>query len=133
MTQHEMRRIALQALYLANQEPDLNYDEIVTRTTKALDLKEFPEFSGNLLKGIMDQKPELDKEISKYLKSGWRIERLAQIDRAILELGLYEIKNSDQIDPVAALDEALNLGEEFSSEKSKAFINGVLGNFIDEK
>lgn len=133
MNQHEMRRIALQALYLANQEPELTYNEIVGRTTKALDLKAFPELSGNLLKGILEQKPELDEEISKYLKSGWRIERLAQIDRAILELGLYEIKNSDQIDPVAALDEALNLGEEFSSEKSKAFINGVLGNFIEEK
>ena len=128
-----MRRIALQALYLANQEPELDYDDVVTRTVKALDLKDFPEFSDNLLKGILGQRSELDEELSKYLKSGWRIERLAQIDRAILELGLYEIENSKQIEPVAALDEALNLGEEFSSEKSKAFINGVLGNFIDEK
>lgn len=133
MTQHEMRRIALQALYLANQEPDLDYDEIVSRTQRALDLKDLPDFSQELVKGVLGQKADLDEEISKYLKSGWRIERLAQIDRAILELGLYEIKNSKQIEPVAALDEALNLGEEFSSEKSKAFINGVLGNFIDEK
>ncbi|GBG04394.1 transcription antitermination factor NusB [Lactobacillus rodentium] len=133
MTQHEMRRIALQALYLANQEPDLDYDEIVSRTQRALDLKDLPDFSQELVKGVLSQKADLDEEISKYLKSGWRIERLAQIDRAILELGLYEIKNSKQIEPVAALDEALNLGEEFSSEKSKAFINGVLGNFIDEK
>ena len=133
MTQHEMRRIALQALYLANQEPDLDYDEIVSRTQRALDLKDLPDFSQELVKGVLCQKADLDEEISKYLKSGWRIERLAQIDRAILELGLYEIKNSKQIEPVAALDEALNLGEEFSSEKSKAFINGVLGNFIDEK
>ena len=133
MTQHEMRRIALQALYLANQEPDLDYDEIVSRTQRALDLKDLPDFSQELVKGVLSQKADLDKEISKYLKSGWRIERLAQIDRAIRELGLYEIKNSKQIEPVAALDEALNLGEEFSSEKSKAFINGVLGNFIDEK
>lgn len=128
-----MRRIALQALYLANQEPDLDYDEIVSRTQRALDLKDLPDFSQELVKGVLGQKADLDEEISKYLKSGWRIERLAQIDRAILELGLYEIKNSKQIEPVAALDEALNLGEEFSSEKSKAFINGVLGNFIDEK
>ena len=128
-----MRRIALQALYLANQEPDLDYDEIVSRTQRALDLKDLPDFSQELVKGVLSQKADLDEEISKYLKSGWRIERLAQIDRAILELGLYEIKNSKQIEPVAALDEALNLGEEFSSEKSKAFINGVLGNFIDEK
>lgn len=133
MTQHEMRRIALQALYLANQEPDLDYDEIVSRTQRALDLKDLPDFSQELVKGVLSQKADLDEEISKYLKSGWKIERLAQIDRAILELGLYEIKNSKQIEPVAALDEALNLGEEFSSEKSKAFINGVLGNFIDEK
>ena len=53
MNQHEMRRIALQALYLANQEPELNYNDIVGRTTKALDLKAFPELSGSLLKGIL--------------------------------------------------------------------------------
>ena len=77
MTQHEMRRIALQALYLANQEPELDYDDVVTRTVKALDLKDFPEFSDNLLKGILGQRSELDEELSKYLKSGWRIERLS--------------------------------------------------------
>lgn len=130
MTQHELRKIALQTLYLANQNEDIDVEEICKKALKALDIKEYPEYSKELVKGILENKVELDEQISKYLKKGWSIQRLNQIDRAILELGLYEMKNSKAIEPVAALNEALNLSDEFSAPTSKAFINGVLGNFI---
>lgn len=133
MTQHQMRRIALQALYLANQSQDLDSEEVCQKAAKALDLKQIPDFSQTLLQGVLEKKETLDSEISTHLKKGWRLERLDQIDRAILELGLYEIMNSDVIEPVAALDEALNLCDEFSSSKSKAFVNGILANFIEKK
>lgn len=130
MTQHDMRRIALQTLYLANQSQDSDVEEVCTRAQKALDVKKYPEYSKSLVKGVLENKADLDEQLSKYIKKGWRIDRLNQIDRAILELGLYEIQNSDVIEPVSALNEALNLCEEFSAPKSKAFINGILGNFI---
>lgn len=131
MTQHDMRRIALQALYLANQSKDLDYEKVFAQAENALDLKSIPDFSKNLLKGVLENKESLDESLSKYLKKGWTISRLDSVDLAILELALYEIQNSKTIEPVAAVNEALNLSEEFSSSKSKAFINGVLANFID--
>lgn len=132
MTQHDMRRIALQTLYLANQSQDSDVEEICMRAQRALDIKKYPEFSQSLVEGVLNHKADLDEQLSKYIKKGWRLDRLNQIDRAILELGLYEIQNGQGIEPVSALNEALNLCEEFSAPKSKAFINGILGNFIKE-
>lgn len=133
MTQHEMRRIALQALYLANQSKTTDSEAVYERAHNALNLKTFPDYSKTLLEGVLENKEKLDSEISSHLKKGWRLERLDSIDRAILELGLYEMQNSKAIEPVAALNEALNLCDEFSSPKSKAFVNGVLANFIDQR
>ena len=47
-----------------------------------------------------------------------------------LEVALFEIKNSDEIDPKAAVNEALNLCDEFAEPKEKPFINGMLANFV---
>ena len=48
-------------------------------------------------------KEALDEQLSKYLKKGWRLNRINEIDLAILEVALYEMQNSKVIDPVAAL------------------------------
>ena len=121
MTQHEMRTIALQALYLANQSKTTDSEAVCLRAKNALNLKDFPDYSKKLLDGVLDNKEKLDSAISAHLKKGWRIERLDSIDRAILELGLYEMQNSKAIEPVAALNEALNLCDEFSSSKSNEY------------
>ena len=45
MTQHEMRRIAMQAIYLANQGNLTNAEEVCQKALKALELKSFPDYS----------------------------------------------------------------------------------------
>ena len=49
MTQHELRKIALQTLYLANQNEDTDVEEICKKALKALDIKEYPEYSKELV------------------------------------------------------------------------------------
>ena len=128
MTQHEMRRIAMQAIYLANQGKLTDAEEVCQKALKALELKDFPDYSTELVNGVLANKEALDEQLSKYLKKGWRLNRINEIDLAILEVALYEMQNSKVIDPVAALNEALNLCDEF--KESKKFINGLLANFI---
>ena len=130
MTQHEMRRIAMQAIYLANQGNLTNAEEVCQKALKALELKSFPDYSTEIVNGVLANKKALDEQLSKYLKKGWRLNRINEIDLAILEVALYEMQNSKVIEPVAALKEALNLCDEFSSKESKKFVNGLLANFI---
>ena len=105
-------------------------EEVCQKALKALGLKDFPNYSTELVNGVLANKEALDEQLSKYLKKGWRLNRINEIDLAILEVALYEMQNSKVIDPVAALNEALNLCDEFSSKESKKFINGLLANFI---
>lgn len=119
MTQHEMRRIAMQAIYLANQGNLTDAEEVCQKALKALELKSFPDYSAEIVNGVLANKKELDGQLSKYLKKGWRLNRINEIDLAILEVALYEMQNSKAIEPVAALNEALNLCDEFSSKESK--------------
>lgn len=130
MNQHESRKVAMQAVYLANQEPKYTATEVEAKTVQTLDLKELSAYSKTLIEGIVSKRQELDEKISNHLKKGWKLERINQITLAILEVALYEITYSDEIDPKAAVNEALNLCDEFADPKAKPFVNGLLANFV---
>lgn len=130
MNQHESRRVAMQAVYLSNQELKYTANEVEAKTVAMLDLKVLSAYSKELIEGVIEKRDELKGELASYLKKNWRINRINQISLAILEVALYEIKYSKEIEPKAAVNEALNLCDEFADPKDKPFINGMLANFI---
>lgn len=95
-----------------------------------LDLSKLSAYSKNLIEGVLSKRDELKDDIASHLKKGWRLERLNAVTVAILEIGLYEIKYSAEIEPKAAINEALNLCDEFTDPSSKPFVNGILANFV---
>ena len=130
MNQHESRRVAMQAVYLSNQDLKYTANEVEAKTVAMLDLKVLSAYSKELIEGVIEKRDELKGELASYLKKNWRINRINQISLAILEVALYEIKYSKEIEPKAAVNEALNLCDEFADPKDKPFINGMLANFI---
>ena len=130
MNQHESRRVAMQAVYLSNQDLKYTANEVEAKTVAMLDLKVLSAYSKELIEGVIEKRDELKGELDSYLKKNWRINRINQISLAILEVALYEIKYSKEIEPKAAVNEALNLCDEFADPKDKPFINGMLANFI---
>ena len=125
MNQHESRKAAMQAIFLANQDPELTAAEVETKIVTTLDLSKLSAYSKNLIEGVLSK-----DDIASHLKKGWRLERLNAVTVAILEIGLYEIKYSAEIEPKAAINEALNLCDEFTDPSSKPFVNGILANFV---
>ncbi len=80
--------------------------------------------------GTWAQRPQLDQAITDAA-TGWRIERMPAVDRNIIRLALYELRLGDT--PVGVVvSEAVNLAKRFSTERSGAFVNGVLSKLIDE-
>lgn len=130
MNQHQSRRIAMQAVYLANQDLESTPAEVEIKTVKMLNLKELSAYSKTIIEGVIEKRDELKGSLAIYLKQNWRIDRINQILLAILEVALFEIKYSTEIEPKAAVNEALNLCDEFADPKDKPFINGMLANFI---
>jgi N utilization substance protein B len=51
---------------------------------------------------------------------------MAPVDRAILRLALWEMKFADDVPPISALNEAIEVAKALSTEESGKFVNGVL-------
>ncbi|APT17939.1 hypothetical protein FC62_GL000032 [Amylolactobacillus amylotrophicus DSM 20534] len=133
MNQHEVRRFALQVIFLLNQNQELTAQSAIQQVKNTTDFdQETPEYATYLVNGVEEKRADLRQSIAQYLKQGWKIERINKIDLSILELAIFEIQNSESIPKIAAVDEALNLAGEFSDDVSKAFINGILSNFVSK-
>lgn len=119
MSRSEPRVAALEALYAAEstgaEKPDL--DGLGRRAAR-------------LAAGTWDRRAQLDAEIATA-SSGWRVERMPAVDRNILRLALYELRHTDT--PLAVvIDEAVELAKTYSTSRSGAFVNGVLGALVDD-
>ncbi|CAB4338632.1 unannotated protein [freshwater metagenome] len=55
------------------------------------------------------------------------MDRLPAVDRNILRLGIYEIVWSSDLDDGVAIDEAIKLAKDLSTDDSASYIHGVLG------
>jgi N utilization substance protein B len=68
---------------------------------------------------------ELDATIGAHA-TGWKVERIAPLERSILRLALWEIE-SGSAPPQVAIDEAVRLAKRYSTAEAGVFVNGVLG------
>jgi len=66
------------------------------------------------------------------IASKWPVYRMAVVDRNILRLAAWELVNYPDTPPRVVLDEAINMGKEFSTADSGSFINGLLDALLKE-
>ena len=90
------------------------------------DARPVREYTKELILGIAEHRRKIDELISTYAQ-GWAMDRLPAVDRNILRLGIYEILWRKDLDDAVAINEALNLAKELSTEDSATYIHGVLG------
>lgn len=114
MSRVEPRVAALEALYaaeaVASGEPDI---------------AGLPKRAAALAMGTWAHRGELDAELQTAAR-GWRIERMPAVDRNILRLALYELRHTTTPTAVV-ISEAVALAKAYSTGRSGAFVNGVLG------
>ena len=82
-------------------------------------------FAHELLEGMIRKMPELVRIIQQEAPE-WPIDRIAPIDRAILEIGVYEIMFSGDVPPIVAINEAVEIAKSYGDTNSAKFVNGVL-------
>lgn len=86
---------------------------------------ETARFARLLFEGAVEEAPVLDGLVRAHAEH-WKLERIAAVDRNILRLALYELRNVPENPPAVVINEALELGRRFSGADSVEFINGVL-------
>ena len=129
----QARELALIALY----QYEVNLADSPLECLKInLEFKSYPEevldYTKVLLNGILKYWDKLNELITKF-SIGWKLERISIIDRNILRIGIFEILYLDYIPDKVAINEAVELAKNFSSEESYLFINGILDNIFKHK
>ncbi len=127
---HNLRVIVMQTLFAwefrgGDADAILNYN-LVNGGAKDQELV----FAVNLLKKILLHRAEIKELITKYAPE-WSFEKIAPVDRAILELGLTELLFDPKIPDLVAIDEAIELAKAYGSENASKFVNGVLSSVHD--
>jgi N utilization substance protein B len=87
--------------------------------------EELRTFAEALVRGVARERHFLDSVVAGSAEH-WRIERMAVVDRNVLRMAVYEMLFDDEIPPVVAIDEAIEVARKFGSEESGGFINGIL-------
>jgi N utilization substance protein B len=96
------------------------------------DARPVREYTKVLVIGVSEHRRKIDELITTYAK-GWDMDRLPAVDRNILRLAIYEILWEDGLDDAIAIDEALSLAKELSTDDSAGYIHGVLGRITSIK
>jgi N utilization substance protein B len=95
-------------------------------TEEGPDARPIREYTRELITGVTSNKRKVDELIATYAQ-GWDMDRLAAVDRNILRLGIFEIIWSDELADGIAIDEAITLAKDLSTDDSATFIHGLLG------
>ncbi|MFH1626384.1 MAG: transcription antitermination factor NusB [Pseudomonadota bacterium] len=119
------RELALQVLYQIDVSGECARDALDSFWHNFQGAIKSREFTEKLTEGACQHKGEIDSIIEKYSEN-WRLSRMSRVDRNILRLASFELFYCDDIPAKVTLNEAIDLGKKFGSEKSGSFINGIL-------
>ena len=88
-------------------------------------------YAREIVDGVTDHREEIDELLMSYAQ-GWTLDRMPNVDRALLRLAAWEILFNAEVPAAVAIDEAVELAKEYSTEDSGRFVNGVLGRIADQ-
>jgi len=128
------RKQTLDILYEADIRGTQPLDILAVRdvTEEGPDARPIREYTRDLITGVTDNRRKIDELIATYAQ-GWDMDRLPAVDRNIMRLALFEILWLPSLDDAIAIDEALSLAKEPSTDESSAYIHGVLARIASLK
>jgi N utilization substance protein B len=130
MTKHETREYAFLLLYEAMvRAEELNTIEELYASTEEMLEHPVPERVKKIVSGVLSQVEELDEIIASYSKQR-SLNRVPAINRSILRLALYELKNISDTPVNVVVSEAVQLSQGYAYPEDTSFVNGVLGAYV---
>jgi transcription antitermination protein NusB len=88
------------------------------------------EYSAALVEGVVEHGERIDELLATH-SVGWTLDRMPAVDRNLLRLGTFELLWREDVPDAVAIDEAVALAHELSTDESPAFVNGLLGRLVD--
>lgn len=89
-------------------------------------------YARQIVQGVIDQHEQIDDLLETY-SQGWALDRMPNLDRAILRVAVWEILHNPDVPNAVAVNEAVELAKELSTDDSGAFVNGLLSKIASTK
>jgi N utilization substance protein B len=126
---HHARKRAVDLLFEAEAR-GLTAAEVADGRAELAELKAdidaLNPYTVTVARGVTEHAAHIDDLISSHLQ-GWTLERLPAVDRAVLRVAVWELLYAEDVPEPVAVDEAVELAKELSTDDSPGFVNGVLG------
>ena len=123
-TRRHIRELALQALYQLDARGDEDIAEVERSVMDDSDDQEAKGQAWELAWAAWTDRQQTDRLLGELARD-WPVDRQAPVDRSILRLAYHEMLAATAPDAVV-INEAVELAKTFSTERSGAFINGLL-------
>ncbi len=121
----EAREEALATLYEVELTTEAVSDSLAAREVPPGD------YAVELAEGVDEDLDELDAIIGRHL-TGWRIERMALVDKVLARIATWELLRRADVPTGVVLSEAVELATQYCGEQSPRFLNGVLSSVAKE-
>ena len=129
---HANRMALVQFLYMMEMNPPLlMVDRVRTFFSTLEQPREYYDYAEEIIAGIVKHLEDIDGQI-RSLSQNCEFSRIAQVDLAILRLGVFELLHRQDVPPVVIINEAIELSREFSTDDSSTFINGILDKVMEQ-
>lgn len=126
---HLARTCIMQTIFILEfhgGDPDETLTKILDEFAPKLSEK---DFAFKTLMGVLEHQEEILKMVQEFAPE-WPVDKIARVDRAILEIGTYEIAFANEVPQVVAINEAIEIAKHFGDDNSPKFINGVLSSIM---
>ncbi|MDO5053048.1 MAG: transcription antitermination factor NusB [Pseudoclavibacter sp.] len=87
-------------------------------------------YARQIVLGVMEHREQIDELLSGYAR-GWTLDRMPALDRAILRVGVWEIRWNEEVPAAVAISEAVEAAGQYSTDDSPRFVHGVLARIAE--
>ena len=120
------REIVLQSYYASMISGASLLDTLDDQVVRRESADETNVFARDLAGKVSKNGPELKRWLGTLVSDNWDINRLGVLERAILTIGLAELKHSPDVPYKVVINEALELTRRYCDEGAVGFVNGIL-------
>ncbi len=122
------RKRAVDAIFasdLRKEDPSILLGATFRQVEDRQNQDEIFTYAQAIIDGVVEHHSQIDDLIQTY-SLDWDIDRMPALDRAILRCALWEILYNSEVPNGVAINEAVELAKEYSTDESGGFINGLL-------
>ena len=128
------RKRALDVLFAADVRGETQEQALEAESLRAMARPERASswpYAREIVQGVIDHAEEIDGLISANTTS-WPLDRMPAVDRGILRVAVWEARWNPEVPVGVAIDEAVELAKELSTDDSPKFVNGLLSAIVHE-